>query len=114
MSYPKAAVRLPHVWGEGSVTASVFGYHPTAQVLWVEVPLPRKKGELPTYGRFEVPLSDVRWVNTEAAGRYNLHDAPVIGDGYGAAEKLAAYQAERTEDGSDREAEAGQKDCVPR
>lgn len=100
MSYPKAAVRLPEPYGVR--TAEVIGYDRRAFIcienghavqvpmLWVKVRMNWPECEK----RFEVPMSDVKWINVEAAEHYDIHNAKVIGDGYGADQKLAAYQKE--------------------
>lgn len=64
-------------------------------VLWVKLRLPWPVCDL----RFEVPMSDVVSINTEAANHYNIHDeAKVIAIGYAADQKLYEYQKSRSKE----------------
>ena len=85
MSWPKAGVRLP----EGPRSMTVRGVDREARKLRVEYRGPEK------WHAIWVPFEDVKWINTEAANTFDLHDLKVIGVGYGADQKQQAYEESR-------------------
>lgn len=83
MSWPKAGVRL-----EGtSRKLTVVGWDPENKILTCKFYGYPNDGKLVV-----VKPEDVKWVNVEAARQFGLHEGfTVIADGYGADQKMEAY-----------------------
>jgi len=83
MSFPKAAVRV----GEAFRSVRVRGFNKPELTVTIEMCCP-DGAQL-----HDVSVSDVKWINTEAAEVYGIHGiVPVIGVGYGAHVKKLMYE----------------------
>ena len=90
MSWPKAGVRLHGT----RYKVNVLGVE-RHRMLRVNRRVEQPGAERAIYEESIVPFEDVVWVNVEAAEKFSLRDFRVLGDGYGADEKLQAYQESR-------------------
>lgn len=92
MSWPKAGVRLKD---DLRRTGTILSVNLSDRSMIVEFQVPSLTGTGHGYARELITFENVQWINTEAASKYDLHDLRVLGMGYGADEKLRAYEESR-------------------
>jgi len=93
MSYPKAGVKLAD---DLRMSGKVLSTNLNDRSMVVEFQVPSMTGSGYAYLRELIAFDAVLWINTEAADAFELHDLRVIGMGYGADEKIKAYEESKS------------------